>query len=162
MCTTVVECDMTRVEERRRRLGLTALPLVARHTIDTLREFPALNATLDGSDYVRYTAVHLGIAVSLGEEGLIVPVIRDAQNLAEEGLANRIKDLASQARVDAGHPMTFVAGRSRTHKPRGVRRDDRNADHQRTSGRHPRSRGRSRATPERWRDRSRRIREHRD
>jgi pyruvate/2-oxoglutarate dehydrogenase complex dihydrolipoamide acyltransferase (E2) component len=113
MCTTVVECDMTHVEERRRRLGLTALPVVARHTIDTLREFPALNATLDGSRYVRYTAVHLGIAVSLGEEGLIVPVIRDAQNLAEEGLADRIKDFAAQARgrrlsPDDVHGGTFT------------------------------------------------------
>jgi pyruvate/2-oxoglutarate dehydrogenase complex dihydrolipoamide acyltransferase (E2) component len=42
--------------------------------------------------------VHLGIAVSLGEEGLIVPVIRSAHELSAEGLAARIKDLAERAR----------------------------------------------------------------
>jgi pyruvate/2-oxoglutarate dehydrogenase complex dihydrolipoamide acyltransferase (E2) component len=98
-CTTVVECDMTRLEARRRELAITALPLVARHTIDALREFPDLNATLEGASYMRFAPVHLGIAVSLGDEGLIVPVIRDAHELAPNGLATRIKDLADKARA---------------------------------------------------------------
>jgi pyruvate/2-oxoglutarate dehydrogenase complex dihydrolipoamide acyltransferase (E2) component len=97
-CHTIVECDMTAVEARRRELGLTALPLVARGTVDTLREFPELNATLDGATITRYQRVHLGIAVSLGAEGLIVPVVRDAQNLSAEGLGARIRDLASRVR----------------------------------------------------------------
>jgi len=99
-CTTVIECDMSEVERRRRELGLTALPLVARATIDTLRAFPQLNATLDGTTLTRYERVHLGIAVSLGADGLIVPVIHDAQELAPEGLAGRIKDLAARARTN--------------------------------------------------------------
>jgi pyruvate/2-oxoglutarate dehydrogenase complex dihydrolipoamide acyltransferase (E2) component len=98
-CHTVVECDLTTVERRRRELGLTALPLVARATIDALREFPDLNATLDGKTITRFDRVHLGIAVSLGEDGLIVPVVRDAQELSAEGLAARIKDLATRARA---------------------------------------------------------------
>lgn len=98
-CHTVVECDMERVERRRRELGLTALPLVCRATIETLREFPDLNATLDGTTIVRYERVHLGVAVSLGSEGLIVPVIRDAQELSLEGLGARIADLATRARA---------------------------------------------------------------
>lgn len=97
-CHTMVECDMTVIEQRRRELGLTALPLVAKATIDTLREFPELNATLDGTTMTRYQRVHLGIAVSLGVDGLIVPVVRDAQNLSTEGLSTRIKDLATRAR----------------------------------------------------------------
>jgi pyruvate/2-oxoglutarate dehydrogenase complex dihydrolipoamide acyltransferase (E2) component len=97
-CTTIVECDMSAVEGRRRELGLTALPLVARHVIDTLREFPILNATLEETTLTRYERVHLGIAVSLGEDGLIVPVIHDAQDLSAEGLGKRIKDLAARAR----------------------------------------------------------------
>jgi pyruvate/2-oxoglutarate dehydrogenase complex dihydrolipoamide acyltransferase (E2) component len=97
-CTTVVECDMTGLEARRRTLGLTALPLVARHAIETLAEYPDLNATLDGTTYTRYREVNLGIAVSLGDDGLIVPVIHDANQLAPEGLAARIKDLAVKAR----------------------------------------------------------------
>jgi pyruvate/2-oxoglutarate dehydrogenase complex dihydrolipoamide acyltransferase (E2) component len=97
-CTTWIEADMTRVEAARRELGLTALPIVARATIDSLREFPALNATLDGDDYQQYADVNLGIAVSLGDDGLIVPVIHRAQELAPEGLGARIRDLAKRAR----------------------------------------------------------------
>jgi pyruvate/2-oxoglutarate dehydrogenase complex dihydrolipoamide acyltransferase (E2) component len=97
-CTTVVEADVTRVEAARKRLGTTALPLVARATIDTLREFPTLNATLEDETFTQYEAIHLGIAVSLGEGGLIVPVIHHAQDLSVEGLAKRIKELASKAR----------------------------------------------------------------
>jgi pyruvate/2-oxoglutarate dehydrogenase complex dihydrolipoamide acyltransferase (E2) component len=95
---TVVECDMSHVERRRRELGVTALPLVARATIDVLREFPDLNATIADNTLTRYDRVHLGVAVSLGEDGLIVPVIQEAQDLGEEGLARRIKDLATRAR----------------------------------------------------------------
>jgi pyruvate/2-oxoglutarate dehydrogenase complex dihydrolipoamide acyltransferase (E2) component len=109
-CTTVIEVDMSRVEAERRRLGLTALPLIARATIDTLREFPALNATLDGDDYTRHHAVHLGIAVSLGEEGLIVPVIHDAQQLSADGLAERIRDAARRARDNRLSPDEVRGG----------------------------------------------------
>jgi pyruvate/2-oxoglutarate dehydrogenase complex dihydrolipoamide acyltransferase (E2) component len=98
-CTTVVECDVTHVERRRRELGLTALPLIARAAIETLRDFPELNATLEGATLTRYERVHLGIAVSLGADGLIVPVIHDAQELAVEGLGARIKELARRARA---------------------------------------------------------------
>ena len=97
-CTTIVEVDFTRIEAERARTGLTALPYVARATIDTLRDFPSLNATLEGETFTQYEHVHLGIAVSLGERGLIVPVIHDAQELAPEGLASRIRDLARRAR----------------------------------------------------------------
>jgi pyruvate/2-oxoglutarate dehydrogenase complex dihydrolipoamide acyltransferase (E2) component len=97
-CTTVVEADMTRVDAARRKLGVTFLPIIARATIETLREFPALNATLEGENITTYDGVHLGIAVSLGQGGLIVPVIRDAQELSVEGLAGRIKELAVRAR----------------------------------------------------------------
>jgi pyruvate/2-oxoglutarate dehydrogenase complex dihydrolipoamide acyltransferase (E2) component len=97
-CTTIVEADMTRVDAARKALGVTYLPVIARATIETLREFPSLNATLEGETFTTYEGVHLGVAVSLGEGGLIVPVIRDAQELSVEGLAGRIKDLARRAR----------------------------------------------------------------
>jgi len=104
-CHTVVECDVTALEARRRELGVTALPLVARATIETLREFPDLNATLDGTTITRFERVHLGIAVSLGDDGLIVPVIKDAQDLSIEGLAARIKDLARRGRAKQLDPQ---------------------------------------------------------
>jgi pyruvate/2-oxoglutarate dehydrogenase complex dihydrolipoamide acyltransferase (E2) component len=109
-CTTVIEADMTRVEAARQKLGVTALPLVARATIDTLREFPTLNATLEGETFTQYEGVHLGIAVSLGAGGLIVPVIHNAQDLSAEGLAKRIKDLARRARENQLTPDEVRGG----------------------------------------------------
>jgi pyruvate/2-oxoglutarate dehydrogenase complex dihydrolipoamide acyltransferase (E2) component len=97
-CTTWIEVDMSRVETARRRLAVTALAFVARASIDALREHPALNAWLEGETYTQHQGVNLGIAVSLGEDGLIVPVIQNAHELSVEGLAARIKDVARRAR----------------------------------------------------------------
>jgi pyruvate/2-oxoglutarate dehydrogenase complex dihydrolipoamide acyltransferase (E2) component len=109
-CTTVVEADLIRIEAARKQTGLTYLPYIARATIDTLRDFPALNATLEDDTVTTYDGVHLGIAVSLGEGGLIVPVIRDAQELSVEGLASRIKDLAVRARNNQLQPDEVRGG----------------------------------------------------
>src|SRR5581483_889475 len=98
-CTTWIEVDMSRVEATRKRLGVTALAFVARATIDAIREHPALNAWLEGSEYTRHADVNLGIAVSLGEDGLIVPVIHRAHEFSVEGLAARIRDVARRARA---------------------------------------------------------------
>ena len=98
-CTTWSEVDMGRVEQARAGLGLTALPFVARAAIAALREYPSLNAWLQDGRYTVHKAVHLGVAVSLGEDGLIVPVIHDAHELSVEGLGKRIKDLARRARA---------------------------------------------------------------
>jgi pyruvate/2-oxoglutarate dehydrogenase complex dihydrolipoamide acyltransferase (E2) component len=113
-CHTVVECDFGGVERRRRELGTTALPLVAYAVVGVLRRFPDLNATLEGETVTRFgDRVHLGIAVSLGDDGLIVPVIHDAQKLSVEGLAGRIKDLALRARAKELQPDD-IAGASFT------------------------------------------------
>jgi 2-oxoglutarate dehydrogenase E2 component (dihydrolipoamide succinyltransferase) len=116
-CTTVAEADMTRVAAARAQSGLTYLPYVARATIEALGEFPALNATLQDGTVTTYDGVHLGIAVSLddergggGEGGLIVPVIRDAQELSVEGLARRIKELAGRARAGELSPDDVRGG----------------------------------------------------
>ncbi|MEO6859306.1 MAG: dihydrolipoamide acetyltransferase family protein, partial [Solirubrobacteraceae bacterium] len=97
-CTTWIEVDMSRVEAARKRLGVTALAFVARATISALREHPALNAWLEGEKYTQVNEVNLGIAVALGDDGLIVPVIHGAHELSEEGLAARIRDVAKRAR----------------------------------------------------------------
>jgi pyruvate/2-oxoglutarate dehydrogenase complex dihydrolipoamide acyltransferase (E2) component len=89
---------MSQVEAARAELGVTALPIVARATIDALRAHPYLNAWLDGDQRTIHSSVNLGIAVSLGGDGLIVPVIHNAQDLSVEGLAARVKDMAARAR----------------------------------------------------------------
>jgi pyruvate/2-oxoglutarate dehydrogenase complex dihydrolipoamide acyltransferase (E2) component len=110
-CTTIAEADMTRIEAVRKTSGLSYLPYQARATIETLLEFPQLNATLEGDIHTVHTdAVHLGIAVSLGTEGLIVPIIRDAQDLSVEGLAKRIKDIARRARSNQLKPDEVSGG----------------------------------------------------
>jgi pyruvate/2-oxoglutarate dehydrogenase complex dihydrolipoamide acyltransferase (E2) component len=109
-CTTIAEADMTRIEAARRQSRLTYLPYMARATIETLAAFPALNATLEDGQVTTYDGVHLGIAVSLGDGGLIVPVIRDAQDLSVEGLAKRIKDLARRARAGELSPDEVRGG----------------------------------------------------
>jgi pyruvate/2-oxoglutarate dehydrogenase complex dihydrolipoamide acyltransferase (E2) component len=97
-CTTIIEADLTGIAADREKTGLTWLPYVARATIEALGEFPSLNATLEGETFTQYEAVNLGIAVSLGTGGLIVPVIHDAQDLSIEGLGKAIKALARKAR----------------------------------------------------------------
>jgi pyruvate/2-oxoglutarate dehydrogenase complex dihydrolipoamide acyltransferase (E2) component len=109
-CTTWIEADMSRVERARREAGLTALPFVARASIDALREYPALNAWLEGDQHTVHSDVNLGIAVSLGEDGLIVPVIQSAQDLSAEGLSKRIKELARAARSRQLRPDDVQGG----------------------------------------------------
>src|SRR3954465_4479099 len=95
-CTTIVEADMSGIESKRGKLS--SLPFVARSVIEALREYPLMNATLEGDRITVHDEVHLGIAVSLGEKGLIVPVVHDAHLLSHEGLAAKVKDLAERAR----------------------------------------------------------------
>jgi 2-oxoglutarate dehydrogenase E2 component (dihydrolipoamide succinyltransferase) len=107
-CTTIVEADMSRIEAARGKRSY--LPYVARATIDALREHPGLNATLDSELLTVHEQVHLGIAVSLGDEGLIVPVIRNAHELSHEGLAARIEDVAERARKKQLSPDEVSGG----------------------------------------------------
>ena len=111
-CTTIVECDMSRIEAARAKSGLTYLPYVAAAAIQTLREpeYRSLNATLEGETFTQYEPVHLGIAVSLGTGGLIVPVIHHAQDLSVEGLGRRIKELARKARSNQLTPDDVRGG----------------------------------------------------
>jgi pyruvate/2-oxoglutarate dehydrogenase complex dihydrolipoamide acyltransferase (E2) component len=107
-CTTIVEADMSGIEAKRGKLSY--LPLVARSVIEALRDYPLMNATLHGDRITIHDEVHLGIAVSLGEKGLIVPVVHDAHLLSHEGLAAKIKDLAGRARENRLEPDEVRGG----------------------------------------------------
>ncbi|MBA3746126.1 MAG: 2-oxo acid dehydrogenase subunit E2, partial [Solirubrobacterales bacterium] len=98
-CTTWIEVDMSRIEIARKELGVTALPLISRCVIHALVDFPLVNAWLENDLHTVHEQVNLGIAVDLGDDGLIVPVVRGAQDLSPEGLARRIRDLARRARA---------------------------------------------------------------
>jgi 2-oxoglutarate dehydrogenase E2 component (dihydrolipoamide succinyltransferase) len=99
-CTTWIEVDVSRIELARKELGTTALPLIARCVIGALVEYPLLNAWLEDDVHTVHEQVNLGIAVALGDDdGLIVPVVRGAQDLSPQGLSRRIRDLARRARA---------------------------------------------------------------
>ena len=105
--TTVHRVDMTKVAKLRERhkaafqanygFSLTYLPFITRAAVVALRQFPLLNASLDGNNIIYHNEIHIGIAVAL-ENGLIVPVIRGADERNVLGLQRAIVDLATRAR----------------------------------------------------------------
>jgi 2-oxoglutarate dehydrogenase E2 component (dihydrolipoamide succinyltransferase) len=109
--STVTRADYSGIEVARREARLTALAFVARAVIDALREYPVLNATLDADDTVTmHRAVHLGIAVDLDFEGLVVPVIHDADGLRLRALAAAVRDVAARARARKLTPDDLAGG----------------------------------------------------
>ena len=105
--TTVFEVDLTRVTRVRDKLRpefdqrgdkLTYLPFIIQAVVEGLKKFPVLNAAVRGNDIVLRKHYHVGIAVAL-DWGLIVPVIRDADNYSLAGLTRSLNDLASRARA---------------------------------------------------------------
>jgi 2-oxoglutarate dehydrogenase dihydrolipoamide succinyltransferase (E2 component) len=117
-CTTIVEADFSRLAARRaelresmqrRGVRLTYLAFVARATVLALTDHPILNASIESDEIVYHDDVNLGIAVAL-EDGLIVPVIQQAQRLSLEGTAAAINDLADRARRRELHPDDVHGG----------------------------------------------------
>lgn len=104
---TVFKADMTRIVrlrerekarfEQRNGVKLTYMPFIATAAVETLRKFPVVNASLEGSSIHYHENVNLGIAVAL-EWGLIVPVVKQAEERNFLGLARAIADLAERAR----------------------------------------------------------------
>lgn len=117
--TTVHRVDMTKVAKMRERLkatfqanygfSLTYLPFIARASVAALRQYPLLNASLDGNNIIYHNDINIGIAVAL-ENGLIVPVIRNADEKNVLGLQRSIVDLATRARSRQLKPDEVVGG----------------------------------------------------
>jgi 2-oxoglutarate dehydrogenase E2 component (dihydrolipoamide succinyltransferase) len=105
--TTVHRVDMTRVAKLRARnkaevqsrygFSLTFLPFVTRAAAEALRAFPIVNASIEGTNILYHNDINIGIAVAL-ENGLIVPVIRNADEKTVLGLQRAIVDLSTRAR----------------------------------------------------------------
>jgi 2-oxoglutarate dehydrogenase E2 component (dihydrolipoamide succinyltransferase) len=105
--TSFTECDMHRIvryrDENRVRfeetegVPLSFLPFVAEATVKALKEFPIFNASVVGDQIALKKHVHLGVAVAL-EEGLVVPVVANADEMNFVGLARAIHRLADAAR----------------------------------------------------------------
>ena len=106
----VVAADYAAIDGARRDASLTALPFVARAVVDALREFPLMNTTVASDGLVMHRAVHLGIAVDLDYQGLVVPVVHDADGLRLRALAGAIRDAAERARARQLRPDDLAGG----------------------------------------------------
>jgi 2-oxoglutarate dehydrogenase E2 component (dihydrolipoamide succinyltransferase) len=117
---SVVEVDYANVDVVRSRVknewkktegfSLTYLPFISRAVVDALVEFPHLNASLDGNELVVHQYVDLGIAVDLDYQGLLVPVVRDAESKRLRALAREISDLGARAKARKLSPDEIQGG----------------------------------------------------
>jgi pyruvate/2-oxoglutarate dehydrogenase complex dihydrolipoamide acyltransferase (E2) component len=103
-----VEAGFHKVDKARRALNagasaggprLTYLAFIARAVCLAIRSFPRVNAHMDGERLIVHRFVHLGIAVDLDHQGLVVPVIRHAEGLNVVGLARAIAEASERARA---------------------------------------------------------------
>jgi pyruvate dehydrogenase E2 component (dihydrolipoamide acetyltransferase) len=105
---TVFDVDMSSIAllrerhkddfQKREGINLTYMPFLAKALVDSIREFPILNSSVSGESIVYKKPINLGIAVAL-DNGLIVPVVRDAHLKGFTGLALAIYDLSERART---------------------------------------------------------------
>jgi pyruvate/2-oxoglutarate dehydrogenase complex dihydrolipoamide acyltransferase (E2) component len=105
-----MEVDFERVEQTRPAAGLTYLPFVARAVIDAIAAYSHVNATVRDGELVVHRAVHLGVAVDLDHQGLIVPVVHDADRKRLGALADEMADLAARARAKRLAPDDVAGG----------------------------------------------------
>ena len=106
--TSFFEIDLTRVGRLRQKMRaqfeaetgqkLTYLPFIITAVVDSLKQFPVLNAAVAGSSIIFRKQLNIGIAVAL-DWGLIVPVIKNANDLSLSGLTKALNDLAERART---------------------------------------------------------------
>jgi len=117
--TTVFQVDYTELARMREQhkdsflqknsVKLTYLPFIFRACVQALKEFPQVNASIDGENIVYHKDVHLGMAVAL-DWGLIVPVIKNADEKSILGLARASQDLAERARTKRLKPEEIQGG----------------------------------------------------
>jgi 2-oxoglutarate dehydrogenase E2 component (dihydrolipoamide succinyltransferase) len=119
--TTVVEVDVTRIAGLRAKVksqfaategvGLSYLPFFSQATIEALKAFPQVNASIDADagEVTYHESVHLGVAVDT-ERGLLVPVIQNAGDLNIAGIARKVADLAERTRSNKVSPDELSGG----------------------------------------------------
>ena len=117
---TAMEIDYEGVEQVRKEhrsefksqegFSLTYLPFIARATIDALREYPHLNASVGDRELIVHNYVNLAVAVDLDFQGLLAPVVRDADGKRMRAIARDISDLARRARSKQLSPDELSGG----------------------------------------------------
>ena len=117
--TATVEVDLTRISQlraihkvdfkKREGASLSYLPFITKAAIEALKQFPFVNATIEGDQITYHDVEHIGIAVDT-DKGLLVPVIKDAGDLNIAGLAKKIVDLAARTRENKVTPDELGGG----------------------------------------------------
>jgi len=117
--TSVFEVDLTRIAKIRAKKRaefeaasgqrLSYLPFIIKSTVDALRQFPQVNASVAGTDVIYRKQYNIGIAVAL-DWGLIVPVIKHADELSLVGITRQLNDLANRARSKRLKPEEVEEG----------------------------------------------------
>lgn len=117
---TVMEVDFSGVDRVRSALrdewktvegfSLTYLPFICRAVVDAIADFPGINASVDGSELVIHGEINLGIAVDLNFEGLVAPVIKQADGKRLRAISREIVDLANRARTKKLGPDDISGG----------------------------------------------------
>lgn len=115
----VHECDMTKIDtirrkhaegfEKREGFKLTFMPFICDATVKALQQFPLVNAQVEGDKIILKHFINLGIAVA-SENGLLVPVIKNAEEKNFIGLARAVNDLASRTRSKRLMPSDIEGG----------------------------------------------------
>ena len=117
---SVVEVDFANVDATRLRVkeefkaaegfSLTYLPFIARAVVDAIKEFPHMNSSVGESELIVHKFVDLGIAIDLDYQGLLAPVIRDADEKRLRAISREVNDLAIRARSRQLSPMEISGG----------------------------------------------------
>jgi pyruvate dehydrogenase E2 component (dihydrolipoamide acetyltransferase) len=115
-----VEADFARVArarsgvsaawKKREGFSLTYLPFIAKALCEAIPEFPRVNAAIDDESLVVFRRVNLAIAVDLDFDGLVAPVIKDADQMSLQELARAIRDVSERARTNQLVPEDFTGG----------------------------------------------------
>ncbi len=118
--TSVAEADVTEIVKLREKnkadfqaregFKLTYTPFFALAAIEAIKQFPNINVSVDGTNIIRFKHINLGIATALEDGNLIVPVIKDAEELNITGLARKIYDLSTRARTKKLNPDEIQGG----------------------------------------------------
>lgn len=118
--TTVIEVDVTKLVrwrtqvkdafQKREGISLTYMPAITEATAKALADFPLVNSSIEGYNVLLKKHINIGIAVSLNDGNLIVPVIQDADKLNMNGLAHSIDSLAAKARSNKLSPDNIQGG----------------------------------------------------
>ncbi len=118
--TNVIEVDVTKLVhwreqnkdtfKKREGVSLTYMSPIVEATAKALKDFPRINSSVDGYNIIEKKRINIGVAVSLNDGNLIVPVIKDADKLSLSGLAVSVNNMANKARANKLSPDEIQGG----------------------------------------------------